>query len=115
MMVFYLICVKDGRNTFCVRWVFLIYVKDGGITYFDEGEKKIWVEIKDMGVVIGSDSSKHFFRQIDDDGTARMVDGRFLNLQPHFAALIIVNFEPNPVLVVLQLQKFDCYCCWVFL
>ncbi|MFS8022439.1 hypothetical protein Hanom_Chr16g01439461 [Helianthus anomalus] len=36
MMVFHLIYVKDGRNTFCVRWVFLIYVKDGGNTYCDE-------------------------------------------------------------------------------
>ncbi|KAF5809496.1 hypothetical protein HanRHA438_Chr04g0168011 [Helianthus annuus] len=27
---------NDGRNTFCVRWVFLIYVKDAGNTYCDE-------------------------------------------------------------------------------
>ncbi|KAJ0491785.1 hypothetical protein HanIR_Chr12g0567611 [Helianthus annuus] len=32
----------------------------------------------------------------DDDGTARTAEGRFLNLQPHFAAFLIIGkSEPN--------------------
>ncbi|MFS7953442.1 hypothetical protein Hanom_Chr07g00618651 [Helianthus anomalus] len=51
-------------------------------------ETQLQFELSSYAVIVenifflGSDSSKHFFPTIDDDGVARMVKGRFLTCNP---------------------------------